>query len=289
VDNYTGAGYLGKDIIGSVRGITNEYGIIEERYEYDVFGNPYRGDMNNGVRLGYTGKAYDVITGLYNYGYWDYTPETARFTTEDPIRDGANWFAYVNNDPVNWVDLWGLMPGDIFSSMDDVANDFGLTYNDDSINANREYGASIYRTDGGYTYTVPSQGRIDSVLMSVPLAEKPVAYLHTHGADIPNYDNYNFSSKGIINDVKTAEIMGIPFYLAAPNGALKVYDPETGSTRTVNNNMPRDPGNHTVPGTTDPFISDFKNIFVNSANFLITNIVQPIASLFSPENTNKGR
>jgi hypothetical protein len=26
----------------------------------------------------------------------------------DPIRDGANWFAYVNNDPVNWVDHWGL-------------------------------------------------------------------------------------------------------------------------------------------------------------------------------------
>jgi hypothetical protein len=24
------------------------------------------------------------------------------------MRNGANWFAYVNNDPVNYVDLWGL-------------------------------------------------------------------------------------------------------------------------------------------------------------------------------------
>lgn len=32
-----------------------------------------------------------------------------RFTTVDPIRDGSNWFAYVNNDPVNYVDLWGLL------------------------------------------------------------------------------------------------------------------------------------------------------------------------------------
>ena len=32
-----------------------------------------------------------------------------RFTTIDPIRDGSNWFAYVNNDPVNYVDLDGLM------------------------------------------------------------------------------------------------------------------------------------------------------------------------------------
>jgi hypothetical protein len=28
----------------------------------------------------------------------------------DPIRDGGNWFAYVNNDPVNWVDPQGLAP-----------------------------------------------------------------------------------------------------------------------------------------------------------------------------------
>ncbi|MDR2409196.1 MAG: hypothetical protein LBE13_13930 [Bacteroidales bacterium] len=47
-------------------------------------------------------------TGLYNYSYRDYKPEAARFTTVDPVRDGANWFAYVNNDPVNWIDLLGL-------------------------------------------------------------------------------------------------------------------------------------------------------------------------------------
>ncbi|NLE63948.1 MAG: CHAP domain-containing protein, partial [Bacteroidales bacterium] len=34
----------------------------------------------------------------------------ARFTTVDPIRDGSNWFSYVVNDPVNYVDLWGLAP-----------------------------------------------------------------------------------------------------------------------------------------------------------------------------------
>jgi RHS repeat-associated protein len=60
------------------------------------------------MNLGYTGKPYDTATGLYNYGYRDYKPEAARFTTVNPVRDGANWFVYVNNDPVNWVDLWGL-------------------------------------------------------------------------------------------------------------------------------------------------------------------------------------
>ena len=103
-----GAAYLGKDILGSVRSTTNEYGTLEDRYEYDAFGKPYKGDLTTGMNLGYTGKPYDTATGLYNYGYRDYQPEIARFTTIDPIRDGNNWFAYVNNDPVNWVDLWGL-------------------------------------------------------------------------------------------------------------------------------------------------------------------------------------
>jgi RHS repeat-associated protein len=66
------------------------------------------------MNLGYTGKPYDTATGLYNYGYRDYKPEAARFTTVDPIRDGVNWFAYVNNDPLNWIDPCGLLPDAIW-------------------------------------------------------------------------------------------------------------------------------------------------------------------------------
>ena len=78
-------------------------------YDYDIFGSPITGNYTTGADYGYLGKPYDSITGLYNYGYRDYSPHTVRFTTVDPIRDGANWFAYVNNDPVNYVDLWGLL------------------------------------------------------------------------------------------------------------------------------------------------------------------------------------
>ena len=82
----------------------------ESYYDYDIFGSPITGNYTTGSDYGYLGKTYDSITGLYNYGYRDYSPQTVRFTTVDPIRDGSNWFVYVNNDPVNYVDLWGLRP-----------------------------------------------------------------------------------------------------------------------------------------------------------------------------------
>ena len=60
------------------------------------------------METGYTGKPYDAVTGLSDYGFRDYSPAYARFITEDPIRDGENWFAYVGNNPVNWIDPDGL-------------------------------------------------------------------------------------------------------------------------------------------------------------------------------------
>ena len=51
-------------------------------------------------------------TELYDYGFRDYSPTIARFTSVDPIRDGRNWYCYVVNDPVNYVDLWGLCGSD---------------------------------------------------------------------------------------------------------------------------------------------------------------------------------
>jgi RHS repeat-associated protein len=96
--------YFGTDMIGSVRSATHDDGLNANYYDYDVFGKPF-GETSD---YGYVGKPYDPVTGLSNYGYRDYSPKTARFTTVDPIRDGHNWYAYCSNDPVNFVDLWGL-------------------------------------------------------------------------------------------------------------------------------------------------------------------------------------
>ncbi|MDC7126871.1 MAG: RHS repeat-associated core domain-containing protein [Spirochaetales bacterium] len=79
----------------------------------------------------YTGKELDEETGLYYYNARWYIaelyestvhtilpnhaklkefddPNIGRFTTEDPIRDGLNWYAYANNNPLKFVDPTGL-------------------------------------------------------------------------------------------------------------------------------------------------------------------------------------
>ena len=75
-------GYLGTDIMGSTRSVTDSHGVQESYYDYDIFGSPVAGDFTTGADYGYLGKPYDSITGLYNYGYRDYSPHTVRFTED---------------------------------------------------------------------------------------------------------------------------------------------------------------------------------------------------------------
>jgi len=44
------------------------------------------------------------------------------FPTVDTIRDGNNWFAYVNNDPVNWIDLLRLETVYYYEKTDTIGN-----------------------------------------------------------------------------------------------------------------------------------------------------------------------
>tara|TARA_B100000614_G_scaffold243700_1_gene247144 strand:+ start:132 stop:1118 length:987 start_codon:yes stop_codon:yes gene_type:complete len=104
------ATYYHQDVLGSTSLMTNEHGHTVERYTYDAFGVQTDGSFERVNEIGYTGQRYDPTTNMYNYGFRDYTPSIARFTTVDPIRDGNNWYAYVNNDPVNFVDPDGLVP-----------------------------------------------------------------------------------------------------------------------------------------------------------------------------------
>ncbi|BAS27240.1 RHS repeat-associated core domain protein [Limnochorda pilosa] len=83
------------------------------QYSYEVFGEVWAGVMGPYNRYAFTGKEYDPKTGLYYFGARWYDPEVGRWTSQDPVRDGLNWYLYVRNNPLRYVDLWGLVTLDL--------------------------------------------------------------------------------------------------------------------------------------------------------------------------------
>jgi RHS repeat-associated protein len=61
----------------------------------------------------FTAREWDPETGLYYYRARYYDPKGGRFLSEDPIGfgGGVNFYAYVGNGPTNWIDPFGLWPG----------------------------------------------------------------------------------------------------------------------------------------------------------------------------------
>jgi RHS repeat-associated protein len=100
------------DGLGSVTGITDTNGTVVQRYDYDSFGNIISMlDPNFIQPYTYAGREYEPETGLYYYRARYYDSRIGRFISEDTIRllsGDINYFSYVGNNPVNFVDPLGL-------------------------------------------------------------------------------------------------------------------------------------------------------------------------------------
>lgn len=196
----SGSEYFIVDEFGSVKGTSDGYGNLNVTYSYDAFGALVSDDSS--VSFGYAGKAYDQTTGLYNFGYRDYLPISARFTTQDPIRDGANWFVYCNGDPVNFVDLWGLCKG---------SDEFPITANSGWDYDSVMRAISSGTLPGGYGPPTDSRRITSDIGGKTPLQD-----IHT-GIDI---------------GAKNAGVKGDPIYAVADGKVLRSgKTSNSGSTR----------------------------------------------------------
>lgn len=106
--------FYNKDIKGSSSTILNENGIAVVSYQYSDFGETTKYQNSEFFNeICYTGAIYDENTGLYYLNARFYTPENARFITQDTYRgettDASSWnlYAYCANNPITQLDPSG--------------------------------------------------------------------------------------------------------------------------------------------------------------------------------------
>ena len=150
----------------------------------------------------YAGEFYDNESGMIYLRGRYYDPETRRFITEDPAKDGWNWYTYCGNNPVMRVDPTGYAPGDWFSSIDDATIDFGMHINDWSIAVNAEYGTYIY----SFVVYETVQGEYGSTSVPVVYYSYAEPYTQWNPAHIEHPDIYKieYDSNYTINVVALA-------------------------------------------------------------------------------------
>jgi len=95
---------------GDVVSVTDSTGAEVAHYRYDAYGNVVEktGDFESPYQ--FSTKEYSSDTGLIYYGFRFYLPHESRWLKKDPdgFVNGLNLYAFTLNDPVNWVDPYGL-------------------------------------------------------------------------------------------------------------------------------------------------------------------------------------
>ena len=96
---YDGHGNMVQQVKGST---------VENKTRYDAFGNVVENSNGNDTPFGYCGEYTDSESGLVYLRNRYYDTASGRFITEDPVKDGLNWYAYCGGNPVVFWDPLGF-------------------------------------------------------------------------------------------------------------------------------------------------------------------------------------
>jgi RHS repeat-associated protein len=94
-----------------VTSLSNPSGAFANTYTFDSFGKltASTGTLTNPFQ--YSGREFDAESGLFYNRHRFYDPSLGRFISEDPsgFDGGMNFYGYVKNNPVLWIDPSGLV------------------------------------------------------------------------------------------------------------------------------------------------------------------------------------
>jgi RHS repeat-associated protein len=99
------------DALGSTVALTDSTGTVQTSYTFDPFGQTTATGTMSSNPSKFSAREDDG-TGLYYYRARYYSTALQRFVDEDPTGadGGINYYEYVNNDPINGIDPFGLSP-----------------------------------------------------------------------------------------------------------------------------------------------------------------------------------
>ena len=128
-------GYLFKDAHGDVLSAYSSTTNKIADYTYDAWGEKksvgdYTWGKENPIR--YNGQYYDTESGMTYLRARYYDSDIRRFITEDPIKDGLNWYSYAGNNPVMMCDPSGLFDYNtkLTYNPNDYSNDIKVLQNE---------------------------------------------------------------------------------------------------------------------------------------------------------------
>jgi RHS repeat-associated protein len=102
--------YYQTDALGSVIALTDENGVVKTTYSYDPFGAvTIMGEASDNP-FQFAGRENDGNGHLFERNRY-YSYELLRYISQDPIGlagGDTNFYVRVGNDPINWIDPWGL-------------------------------------------------------------------------------------------------------------------------------------------------------------------------------------
>jgi RHS repeat-associated protein len=160
--------FYNRNAHGDVTSLSNPNGSVINRYDYDAWGNLNVANSFENVPqpFQYSGEYWDSETDLYYLRNRYYDAKSGRFTQEDPIRSGQNWYVYCGNNPVNFVDPWGLSkyaiivgsPGESQYNAGSLFINAADAYIDDKVTHDDEvwilYCGKQYKSENGGNYNL---------------------------------------------------------------------------------------------------------------------------------------
>jgi len=111
-----GSTFYHADGNGNITALMDGNQNIVARYEYDGFGRLInkQGSLADANRYRFSSTEYVSQGGIYYYGHRFYEPNFQRWLNRDPIGElgGVNLYRFVGNNPLRFVDPFGLQGGE---------------------------------------------------------------------------------------------------------------------------------------------------------------------------------